>query len=409
MKEREQQFGWSVLDQINSHPQIKGVFPNRMTEWDDNQVAFGYAVMKKIWRTPASGPRRPATRPARCPRLQAPAGRLQRRPPRLTPRRSRPSRRSARITDIIHRDSPGVRVDYPVLMARINASCAPLGFQIGANGAPRWRPTRHGQAPTVPQRRPGGPGTAGREGGRRHPVLTSGMTNATLEAECVALGFQAVNPEWFDDCFTVTAAEVRDSLEWDRLHQPNRSPGPSARRTSTGRFGWNPLPSRSDRKGPALASYSECWTELLDDAALPGVAIGERAADAGVRWGLGVVDCDGKEAALWFMNLWKEREFGYKDSAPAPWVVRSGGGGVHFWFLLPEDLLWLPSRFVWGVWDYTGGPKWRGGWEKGKNVEIMGDRKLVMAPPSIHPDTGRRYEWLDGYGPRTGRSCSSRP
>jgi hypothetical protein len=60
---------------------------------------------------------------------------------------------------------------------------------------------------------------------------------------------------------------------------------------------------------------------------------------------------------------------------------RSGGGGWHFWFQLPQhiDLVGVVSKGV----DLLRGPG-----------------QSVTAPPSIHPLTGARYEWIKTF-PRT--------
>ena len=61
--------------------------------------------------------------------------------------------------------------------------------------------------------------------------------------------------------------------------------------------------------------------------------------------------------------------------ATAP-VVRTGAGGLHVWFRLPENLAVKNGRLL--------------GYE-GIDVKVVGG--YLVAPPSIHPDTGTRYEW----------------
>jgi hypothetical protein len=41
----------------------------------------------------------------------------------------------------------------------------------------------------------------------------------------------------------------------------------------------------------------------------------------------------------------------------------------------------------------------KGQWCKHKEIRILADNALVVAPPSVHVDTGSRYEWLRGGGP----------
>lgn len=61
-----------------------------------------------------------------------------------------------------------------------------------------------------------------------------------------------------------------------------------------------------------------------------------------------------------------------KHVPPTP-TVRTGGGGVHYWYKAPRL---LPSR------------------QLGRGLDFQAEGKLVVAPPSIHPN-GNRYAWLD--------------
>lgn len=171
------------------------------------------------------------------------------------------------------------------------------------------------------------------------------------------------------------------------------------------RRGWNPLPSRSDAKKPNLLTYKECYTALLDDTRYRAWNSGNVQVVTGAQWSLGVVDLDGgTEAAEAFGAIANQHADanGWAFPLGAPWVVKTGSGtGVHLWFTLPEGLMSLPSRAVWGEWDYLGGPEWKGAWTKGLNIEIIGDNKLIVAPPSIHPRTGKPYTWSLEYGPKT--------
>lgn len=157
-------------------------------------------------------------------------------------------------------------------------------------------------------------------------------------------------------------------------------------------LGFNPLPSRSDEKAPWLKRYHHLHGELLPHEALDQWWAANIQIPTGKRWGLVVVDCDGPEAIAEH-NRWLS-EHGWHET----WVVRSGGGGLHFWYSCSHELE-IPYRVVWAQWDYLGGRDFKGGWAKGKKIEIMGDRRLIVAPPSIHPKTGVRYKFLSGLSP----------
>lgn len=88
------------------------------------------------------------------------------------------------------------------------------------------------------------------------------------------------------------------------------------------------------------------------------------------------------------------------DPRTAPTVVaETGSGGLHVWYTLPDDLANLPATKAgaapgWGnrescfkdIAEANGGAT---------GINIRGTGKgYVIAPPSIHPDTGRPYRWL---------------
>ena len=66
-----------------------------------------------------------------------------------------------------------------------------------------------------------------------------------------------------------------------------------------------------------------------------------------------------------------ERQYG---PLPETWMCLTGGGGVHYYFQCDDPALTVAAGFAPGL-DYRG----TGGY--------------VIAPPSIHPTTGRAYEW----------------
>lgn len=69
--------------------------------------------------------------------------------------------------------------------------------------------------------------------------------------------------------------------------------------------------------------------------------------------------------------------------------VNTGGGGEHYYFVCTPDVM-LKAKLGPGI-DI----KWRGGY--------------VIAPPSIHPDTGQSYEWDVQHNLMEGASIAALP
>lgn len=146
------------------------------------------------------------------------------------------------------------------------------------------------------------------------------------------------------------------------------------------RFGWNVLPSRSDVKGPALKSFAEYWDEPIPMGVFSGWTGTNLQLMCGSRWGLVVVDLDGPRAIRIWERITTQR------CTPQTWVVETGSGGRHWYFTVPTGS--ANSTIESGaIWKSVG---------RHSAIEILGDRKLVIAPPSIHVDTKRRYRFLVG-------------
>ena len=64
-----------------------------------------------------------------------------------------------------------------------------------------------------------------------------------------------------------------------------------------------------------------------------------------------------------------------------PATVGTGGGGLHFYFRLPESAL--------GVGNSAG--------KLGPGIDVKSSGGMVVAPPSVHA-SGRRYRWLAADG-----------
>lgn len=143
-------------------------------------------------------------------------------------------------------------------------------------------------------------------------------------------------------------------------------------------FGWNCLPSDPAKKKP-LVRFADWWeascpADLLDRMPTTNLQI-----MTGVRWGLCVLDLDGPSAvavaASWGLPRTWESFHG------------NGRGSRHLWFRTPRDAEPRGKAILW-----TDG-------EKHSAVELLADRCLVMAPPSIHPKSGRPYEFTRGRSP----------
>lgn len=136
--------------------------------------------------------------------------------------------------------------------------------------------------------------------------------------------------------------------------------------------GFNPLPMRSDAKRPQVR-FAEYW-----DTPAPADLFERHPATSiqvmtGRRWRLLVLDLDGPEACDWLAD---------RGPMPRTWATHSGGDGLHLWFRLPAGFRDpIPKTVLW----------------KGEGthsaVEVLCDRSLIVAPPSIHPTTGRRYRF----------------
>lgn len=156
------------------------------------------------------------------------------------------------------------------------------------------------------------------------------------------------------------------------------------------RRGWNPLPSRADKKAPAMQSYVKerdegLPQEILDKWYSPNIQLA-----TGIRWDLLAIDLDGPEAA----RVW--RVWAAQRGCRVTWEVRGLNAdgsvrGTHLWFRAPIGATEAPTTVLWGVW--LAGEK---RWDKRSKIELIGDRGLIVAPPSRHVKTGMPYEFVHG-------------
>ena len=166
------------------------------------------------------------------------------------------------------------------------------------------------------------------------------------------------------------------------------------------KLGLCPLPSRMDLKAPALPTYADHYgpTPVPD-------WVYRKWATTNVQVLTGtqtptptkviVVDLDGAEA----VDAWDRICFqnGFGANSPG-WISQTGSGGRHHYFLVPDGVKEYPSGIIWGLYD-TYGQSGKGEWCRHKEIRILADNALVVAPPSVHVDTGNRYQWLPSGGP----------
>jgi hypothetical protein len=85
--------------------------------------------------------------------------------------------------------------------------------------------------------------------------------------------------------------------------------------------------------------------------------------------GLVVVDCDSEQDTRWWQS-------GFPQS---PLAVSTGGGGKHYYYRYPDDDVRSRSRLF------------------GRRIDLRADGGVVIAPPSIHPETRQAYRWDDDF------------
>ena len=155
------------------------------------------------------------------------------------------------------------------------------------------------------------------------------------------------------------------------------------------RLGFQPLPSRQDEKRP-LVRFAEWWESEAPSNLWTRHATTNIQIMTGRYWRLAVIDLDGPEA----VKVWPTLGPYY----PRTWETGTGGGGKHIWYSLPDGLDPIPKARLWGKWDAQA-REGRGDWEKHTAIELLCDRSLVMAPPSVHPKTGKVYRFEPGRSP----------
>ena len=102
----------------------------------------------------------------------------------------------------------------------------------------------------------------------------------------------------------------------------------------------------------------------------------EPAANVGIRTGraLVVLDIDPRAGGH---DVLADLEHEHGELPPTLEVI-TGGGGRHLYFQSAQD---VPS------------------FDLGAGLEVKAAGRQVVAPPSVHPETGAIYQWRPGHGP----------
>ena len=139
-------------------------------------------------------------------------------------------------------------------------------------------------------------------------------------------------------------------------------------------MGWAVLPVKTDSKGPIgelvhhgvkdattdPATIREWWTRRPD--ANIGVACGEPS-------GIVVLDLDARSGGVEFYQAMVEENGGALPEGV--FESQTGGGGFHYFFKFNGERKCVIAP----------------------GCEVISTGGYIVVPPSIHPDTKKRYEW----------------
>src|SRR5688572_6242147 len=162
----------------------------------------------------------------------------------------------------------------------------------------------------------------------------------------------------------------------NRARRPRMSESMALARVYAAKHGFAVFPTKRRSKEPATrhgcldatrdpGQITRWWWDRAGD----GVAIA-----TGRVSGILVLDIDPRNCGD---DSCAHLELFYGPLPPAPTVL-TGGGGTHYYFSYPADGRPIPCRV--GLAGFSG-------------VDLKADGGYVVAPPSLHPDTGRRYLW----------------
>jgi len=131
--------------------------------------------------------------------------------------------------------------------------------------------------------------------------------------------------------------------------------------------GWSFTPLNGKR--PILTDWPKL-PPLTRDETLDHAEKRNMGLLTGQRSGVAVIDVDlGKGATI-------------PDGLPQTWTVETGGGGLHFYYSVPDGST-IPNS--------TG--------KLADHVDVRGDGGQVVFVGSIHSDTEKRYDWQPGHAP----------
>lgn len=165
-------------------------------------------------------------------------------------------------------------------------------------------------------------------------------------------------------------------------------------------LGLCPIPSSAYAKKPDMPSYLEFFAgtpvpeSVYEKWHTPNMQI-LTGTQTPTNLKIVVVDCDGPES----VGVWNAMKLANSYRQSHPWICHTGGGGMHTYFSVPDGVNECPSGMLWGQWD-TWGDDGKGKWLKHKEVRLIADRALVVAPPSIHVETGKQYNFNCELNPR---------
>ncbi len=138
--------------------------------------------------------------------------------------------------------------------------------------------------------------------------------------------------------------------------------------------GWPVLPVAGKR--PALADWPAAASidpDLIRSwrAQRPDYNVG---IVTGPRSGLAVLDVDPRHGGTDSLGALEERV----GVLPGTVMSRTGGGGMHLLFVHPGVKVTSSAH------------------QLGPGLDVKADGGQIVAPPSVHPETGRAYEWHGG-------------
>ena len=153
-------------------------------------------------------------------------------------------------------------------------------------------------------------------------------------------------------------------------------------------YGISVLPIARDSKRP-LCSTNRFKGHIEPDV-FRSFGTGNMAIRCGSLNRIIALDVDNREKARdWFLQ---------HPPLPKTWSSRSGSGGLHLWFKIPD--WWGGSTKSCQFWKGEG---------KHEEVALKGDGTQVICPPSII-DTGqiaKHYKWESGFAPMQTRLASA--